>query len=514
MLKGAASYADVIARLGRADAGLTFGARADVALSYAELAELVRGNAEHFRALGVRRGDRVALSLETDPEHVVALLALVAMGAVPVSVKPRRGAVDEYAATLGRLCGRFGVRYAYHTLPALEGTTAIGWSETARSKGSSALAEAGPDDLAVVQFSSGSLGAPKAIPIRHGALLANLGAILEVDGRTPGSLVYNFLPLSHDMGLIGGLFSNLVLENPLRLTKPQAFLRDPLGVFLQGACEIVPMPNFALRYLARAVEARAAKAGLPADLFARVRSVFCGAEPIRLEAVSSLASAGADYGFDPRAIVFCYGLAEATLIVTARRFGTLEDSFCAKGDARVVASVGAPVAGTEVRVGARDASGRPVPAGPGVEGAVFIKGPGVFRGYLDDEPVVHEGWFDTGDLGFERDGELYISGRAKDLIIVNGENIFPDDVEGVASRQPGVRECLVLADDDRFYLYLIPEPGAALDPEGVASAIGSSFGAVPARVIAGPQGSILRTSSGKPMRQAMLARLREAEALR
>jgi fatty-acyl-CoA synthase len=513
VLSAAASLVDVVGRLDRADAGLTFGTKHEVAISYADLGARARGNAEHFWSLGVRPGDRVAVSLENDLEHVVALLALVAMGAVPVSVKPRRGPVDEYAAALGRLCGRFDVRFAYHTLPPLEGVAAVGWAEGARSQSFAAFADAGPEDLAVVQFSSGSIGAPKAVPIRHGALSDNLGAILEVDGRARDSLGYSFLPLSHDMGLIGGLLSNLVLQNPLRLTKPQAFLHDPLRAFLMGRCEVAPMPNFALRYLARAVEARAARAGLPADLFGGLRSVFCGAEPIRPEAVSALATAGAAHGFDPRCLVFCYGLAEATLIVTARRFGTLEDSFLARGDARVVAGVGTPVPGTEVRVGARDASGRPVEAAPGVEGVVFIRGPGVFRGYLDGEPVGPDGWFDTGDLGFERGGELYVSGRAKDLIIVNGENIFPDDVEGVAARQPGVRECLVMADDDRFYLYLVPESGASVDHAGVASAIAASFGAAPARVVAGPQGSILRTSSGKPMRQAMLARLRESQAL-
>ncbi|MCU0686123.1 MAG: AMP-binding protein [Polyangiaceae bacterium] len=513
MLSGVASFAEIIARLDRPDAGVEFGPKGEVRLPYAALAGLVRGNAAHFRALGVRRGDRVAIALESDPEHVVTLLALVAMGAVPVSVKPGRGPVDEYAAMLARLCARFHVRFAYRTLPPLEGVAAIGWDERARGSCAAAPAEAGHDDLAVVQFSSGSLGAPKAIPIRHGALLANLGAILEVDGRTPDARVHNFLPLSHDMGLIGGLFSNLVRQNPLRLTKPHSFLRDPLGPFLGEGCTTIPMPNFALRYLARAIESRAAKGGLPDDLFRGLRSVYCGAEPIRREAVASLAAAGRAFGFDPRSLVLCYGLAEATLLVTARRFGSLDDSFCARGDARAVASVGAPVRGTEVRVGRHDPAAGFVPAAAGAEGGVFIRGPGVFRGYLDAPPVVHEGWFDTGDLGFEQGGELYVSGRAKDLIIVNGENLFPDDVEDVAVRQPGVRECLALADDDRFYVYLIAAPGARVDADGVAAAIGVSFGAVPARVVEGPPGTILRTTSGKPMRQAMLARLREERAL-
>lgn len=508
------TFHEVIARLERSTAGISFGARAEHHLSYADLGALVRGNAAHFQSLGIRRGDRVALSLDSDAEHVVTLLALISLGAVPVSVKPRRGGSEDYAAMLQGLCARFDVRFCHHRLPVPPGVTAIGWSVTARDARSTALIEANPDDIAVVQFSSGSLGAPKAIPLRHRNLLANLGAILGVDARTPESTVYNFLPLSHDMGLIGGLLSNLVHQNPLVLASTQSFLRNPLEGFLHHRCETVPMPNFALRYLARALESSTARGTqLPADLFASVRSVYCGAEPIRHETVAALARASGRYGFDPRALIFSYGLAEATLIVSATRFATVEDSFAARSDARVIASVGTAMPSTEIFVGSRDEAGRMVPAAPGAEGGIFVRGPGVFTGYLDEPPVVHNGWFDTGDLGFVRGGELHISGRSKDLIIINGENIFPSDVEAVAARQPGVRECLVLSEDDRFYVYVIAEPGADVDKDGLAASVGVKFGAVPTRVLTGPPGTILRTTSGKPMRQAMLAQLRASAAL-
>jgi acyl-CoA synthetase (AMP-forming)/AMP-acid ligase II len=515
MTAGRATAAEAVARLDRTDAGVTFGPAARAAhVPYALLGEMARGNAEHLRGLGVRRGDRVLVSLASDLEHVVALLALLAMGAVPVSVKPRRGPVDAYAAALGRLCRRYGVRHAYRTLPPLEGVAAVGWSESARARGAGAVAAVGADDPAVVQFSSGSLGDPKAVPITHGALAANVAAILEVDGRTPDSVGHTFLPLSHDMGLVGGLLSNLVLQNPLRLTEVKTFLANPLDPFArERPAEKLAVPNFALGYLARYLASPAARRGAAgAAPFAGVRTIYCGAEPIRRETVAAFAAAAGERGLDPRALVFCYGLAEATLIVTARRFGSLDDSFAAAGAGRSVANVGAPVRDTEVVVGARGPGGAPEPAAPGAEGAVFVRGPGVFAGYLDDPASAHGGWFDTGDLGFLRDGELYVSGRAKDLIIVNGENLFPDDVEAVVARQPGVAECVVVPDDDRFYVHVVAERGAAPDPGGIAAAVGASFGAAPAAVVVGPRGSIERTTSGKPGRGAMLARLREGAA--
>ncbi len=139
---------DVIGRLDRSDAGITFGGPAEHTVSYAELAKRIRGNAAHFRALGVHRGDRVAIALDNDPEHVIALLAMIACGAVPVSVKPHRGSVVDHAAMLRRICDRFGVRFAYHTLPRLDGIRSIGWNELASSSASVPGDVASPDELA------------------------------------------------------------------------------------------------------------------------------------------------------------------------------------------------------------------------------------------------------------------------------------------------------------------------------------------------------------------------------
>jgi acyl-CoA synthetase (AMP-forming)/AMP-acid ligase II len=490
----------VLARLDQTTTGITFTGGASLGLvPYAALAALVRGNAEHFASLGVTRGERVAIALESDLEHVVAFLALMALGAVPLSVKPRRGSIEEHARHLEALHARYGVRYAYATLPACAGVTAIDWSPSSYSSRAASVVEVGPEDLAFVQFSSGSLGEPKAVPIRHGSLMDNLASIVEVDGRSPDYLGYAFLPLSHDMGLVGGLLSNLLFQNDLVLSPVQHFLRRPIAVFAEHASHPrvgVAMPDFALRYLARFLQARGAgRDGRSRDERAlqRLRTIYCGAEPISETTIQAVLDVAPSAGLDPSALVFSYGLAEATLLVTARSFGSLEDSFGQGPKARAIANVGRPRRGTEVRISS--------------SGHVLVRGPGVCRGYLD-EPARESEWLDTGDVGELRDGDLYVTGRAKELVIVNGENLFPGDIESFLSRMPGVAEPLVMIEDERFYVLVVPSRGAAVDGSALAACVANEFGVAASGIAVGAARHLLRTTSGKPMRAATLAELR------
>jgi len=479
---------ELIARLDRTDAGIVTLDPAG-SLSWAEVAACARGNAARFAAMGVARGDRVVLAMDNDLEHAVAFLALVALGAVPVSVKPRRGPDAPYAEQLVGLVAKYRIARAYHTLPAL-GVPTIAWDPDARGGDVAAVA---PDDVAFVQFSSGSLGAPKPVPIRHASLLHNIRAIARIDRRTPDSRGYCFLPLSHDMGLVGVL-SCLLHQSHACISSPKYFLRHPVGYLDKyGRCDVVAMPDFALRYLARHLVLRGR--AYRKDLLAGLRTIYCGAEPIQHATIAALIDAGAPLGFDPRALVFCYGMAECTLIATAERFDSLDGSFAEAARGRKLASVGVPIDGIELALAD--------------DGAIRLRGPSVFAGYLDDAPLV-DGWHDSGDLGFVRDGALHISGRAKDMIIINGENIFPHDIEAFVARLDGISESVVLTEDDRFYLFVVP--GMAFDPAKVAAQVAVQFGAAPRAVATGSARDILRTTSGKPMRQAMLEELRRSSA--
>src|SRR5262245_57391751 len=482
---------DLIARLDRTDAGVVTLDPA-ATLSWAEIGALARGNARRWAEQGVARGDRVVLAMDNDLEHIVAFLSLMALGAIPVSVKPRRGSEAGYVEQLAQLVARYGIRSAYHTLPAIPGTRAIEWDRDARDA-SAALAAPDLDAIAFVQFSSGSLGAPKAVPIRHRSLIDNARAITAIDRRSPDSRGYGFLPLSHDMGLVG-LLSCLLHQSHACISSPRYFLRYPVGYFEKfSRCDVVAMPDFALRYLARHLALRGHTHRK--DLLAGVRTIYCGAEPIRHATIASLIETAAPLGFDPRALVFCYGMAECTLIATAQRFESLDASFADGPHGRKLAAVGTPIDGMDVRV-------------EGDEGKIFLRGPSVFAGYLDDAP--HDGWHDSGDIGFVRGGALHISGRAKDMIIINGENIFPHDIEAFVARLDGITENVVLTEDDGFYLFIVPS--TAVDPARVAAQVAVHFGAAPLGIATGHAKDIPRTTSGKPMRQAMLDELRRASA--
>ncbi len=495
---------DVLRGLDRSGVGLTLLSGPPFFVSYEELGARIRGNANHLRALGIAKGDRVAIALETKLEHVVVFLALVAIGAIPVSIKPRRGSVEEHTRYVEKLVRRYGVRFLHHDLPqprssetrehASPSPRSFAWDPDARSDDRSAIAEVDPEDIAFVQFSSGSLGDPKAIPIRHASLIANIEAILEVDRRDADTIGYTFLPLSHDMGLVGGLLSNLFYENPLYLSPVQEFIKRPTDFFSRFDSMprvVCPMPDFALRYLVRFIEAR--KERVDRRLLRCLETVYCGAEPIRRSTIEKLLAIAPHVSFDPRALVFSYGMAESTLMTTAHRFESLARSFH-KGHA----NVGAPIKNHEIDVRAG--------------GAIFVRGASVFRGYLDEAPL-GDGWHDTGDIGFSANGALHISGRAKDMVIVNGENLFPTDIEELAARIPGVGESLAMADDDRFYLYVVTKDGKRPDESAIAARIGAELGAVPAAIAFGPKGNIVRTTSGKPIRRATLVDLRRRGAL-
>jgi len=473
--------------LDRDDAGLCFVDGDTTTLSHRDLGDRVCGNARHFAACGVKRGDRVALHLHTDLEHVVSALALMALGAIPMSIKPPRPGETTSMATIVE---RYGVRFCAGDIVAPRGAASLRWDPSATSTDRLAIEAVTPETLAFVQFSSGSTSDPKAVPIRHESLVDNTRAIAQADGRTRSSIGGCVVPLCHDMGWLG-LLSCFELQHVGNLCTTQRFLRKPLA-FLSSMprCDTIAMPDFLLRYLTRAIHRYRQR--VAPDLLGRIGTIFCGAEPIRRDTIDALIEAGEPHGFDPSCLVFAYGLAEATLIATARRFDDLERSF-ESIDGRSVANVGRPIAGMEMKMGP----------------TIRLRGPSVVRGYLD-APSHAGGWHDTGDVGRMRDGELFVVGRANDTIIIHGENLYPQDLEAVALRVPGVRECVVASEGDAYCLFVVPS--GEFSPDDLNRAMVTSFGAAPSAMMTGTAGEIPRTTSGKPRRQALLARIRGVAA--
>ncbi|MGC4000361.1 MAG: AMP-binding protein [Anaeromyxobacter sp.] len=491
-------------------------------------------------AHGVRPGDRVAIVLRTEPAFLDAFLGAWLCGAVPVPLYPpvRLGRLEEYAAATARMVQVSGARVIVTgggtrqlLGPVVErARPALGALEAARLlDGTARLAlPARPEATGLVQFSSGSTVDPKPVALSHGALRAMTDALVAATDPDARDVMVSWLPLYHDMGLIGCLLSAMVYPGPLVLIAPEHFLARPAlwpRAVARHRGTLSAAPSFAFAYVADRVR--------PADLegcsLSSWRRVLDGAEPISGQALRRFAAHLAPHGLDPRALLPVYGLSEAALAVTFARPGApltgrridpvrlARDGEVAPGG-REVLSVGQPVPGVEVAV--RDRAGQPCPEGR--LGRLFVRGPALMDGYLGDPEAtaraLRGGWLDTGDLGFVADGELYVHGRAKDVVIVRGANHAPEEFEAPLAGVPGLRPgcavalgftppqggegLLVLAERAREVDG--GEPAQALE-ERIRRAVAAATGVVPDEVRLLAPGTLPRTSSGK---------LRRAEALR
>ncbi|MEI7032147.1 AMP-binding protein [Streptomyces pratensis] len=485
----------------RQDAAVVFGTSARrERLTYPAFAEQIGAAAGGFAQQGVRPGDRVMLRISSSREGVLALLGLIHLGAVPVSVKPRvPGAIlGQYFSMVTR---QQDVRHAFRI-------SGHGLDELRLVLRPGPPPEPAPghrDGIAFVQYTSGSTGMPRPIPLSHRAVLGNIEAIRVVAGMKPGHAGLIALPLHHDMGLIGVLTS-LVQGIDLVVEEPGAFLRRPMAALrLLRDAESVhsAFPDFMLRYLAARMTEAADRETPDARLLGAWRTVFCGAEPIRPQSVRTFLDAVGPWGFDPTALVFCYGLAEAALMATSHRYVDAGTGFRTDGPV-TTACLGGTMPGLDLRV--VDESGRD--CADGEVGAVQLRGPTLFDGY--DGATDHRAtWFDTGDLGCLRADRLYLSGRRGDRLSVNGVNVFATDIEQVAAAFPGVAECVVLPYGESFAVVVVPERGQAVDTAQLAGLVAADFGAAPERVMQVAHSAVARTASGKPARGHMAGQLEQ-----
>jgi acyl-CoA synthetase (AMP-forming)/AMP-acid ligase II len=291
---------------------------------------------------------------------------------------------------------------------------------------------AAAQDVAVIQYTSGSTGRPRGVLVRHDMLAANTAAIAERFGLTARSRGLTWLPPFHDMGLVGCLLTPVAAGVPVRILPPGDFLKSPLSWLHQiseSGATVSGGPNFAYELCVRRAHRPGQLDGL--DL-SRWEVAFNGGETVRARTLAEFAEKFAPAGFRPQAFLPCYGLAEATLIVSAGHWSGRAD----KGDPAV--SCGAPVAGQRVAIVDTE---RLVPTSG--EGEIWISGPHVTHGYLSGDSAELFGELDgirylrTGDLGRLRDGEVIMTGRAKDVIVFRGANYHAIDVEAAALEEAG-----------------------------------------------------------------------------
>jgi acyl-CoA synthetase (AMP-forming)/AMP-acid ligase II len=377
-----------------------------------------------------------------------------------------------------------------------------------------------PEDLAFIQYTSGSTGHPRGVMLTHANVMATCRFMSEAAGITRDDRVVSWLPLYHDMGLIGCAFTPPLTGTPLWLLPPD--LRNPrpwLDLITRIRATFTVSPDFGYRNCVRHVRDTA-----EVDLTS-LKAALSGAEPVR---VSTIESFERHFGLK-RAICPCYGLAEATLAVAIwpRNTPLRRDT-----SGRFL-SVGRPCPGVSIRImepATDDAPGTAM-LDAGVEGEICVKSPGVMKGYYNNPEATAkvlspDGWLRTGDLGFVDDeGYLFITGRLKDVIILGGANVVPADIEEVVDHVPGVRySAAVGLDSERSgtqRLYVVAEVRAETGTGAeyrdlvreIVSRVHRSRGHRPARVLLVRSGTIPKTSSGK-IQRSRLAQLIQGDELR
>jgi fatty-acyl-CoA synthase len=511
-------------------------------LPWATVVARARAVAGSLQALGVTEGERVALVFPTTIEFFDTCFGVVLAGAVPVPLYPpvRLGRLEEYHARTAAMVRRAGAglvladRRVRRVLGQVIDRTRPPrgcWCLDELPGGAWRRPGVGEGDLGLVQFSSGTTGDPRAVALSHRALVTQasmLNTFWPASDPVRHSGV-SWLPLYHDMGLIGAVMTALVRPGTVTVIPPESFLARPatwLRAISDYRATISPAPNFAYSLC----EQRIADEEMDGVDLSTWRIALNGAEQAVPDVMRAFARRFARWGFRPEALTPVYGLSEAALAVTfsdiarpfvARRFD--RDLLAGAGravespDGREVASVGTAVPGVEVRVIGRTGERMP----DGTVGEIECRSPSLMDGYLgqprETQAAIVGGWLKTGDLGFVCEGELYVSGRAKDMLLLKGRNHAPEDVERAADAVPGIRTGCVTAvswlpegaDSERLLVLVEAQRqvAAARYPEiadACLRAVAASTGLVPDAVRVLPPGTLPRTSSGKLRRQEAL----------
>jgi fatty-acyl-CoA synthase len=449
-------------------------------LGFRTLVDEARKRGRQLAARGLRKGDRVALVIPDAQDFVLTFLGAVTRGIVPVPLYPplSLGRLDAYLGAMVRTLNAAAIdlvvttsqvqKILWSVLPRVPSARDLVTVEqlAAGAESREDAPEIAPTDTVFLQFTSGSTAAPKGVVVTHASLCANgcaiMGPGLEADPER--DVAVSWLPLYHDMGLIGFVLAPLTIGMPAVFMPTIAFVKRPtlwMDVIHAQKGTITFAPNFAF--------ARVTKRTTDADLarwdLSRLRVVGCGAEPIHAGTMRAFVEKFAAAGLRPEAMLPCYGMAEATLAMsfvplrTPLVVDSIDPDAC-YADRRAVpaptssgalelVSCGRPFPGHEL--GIFDDDDRRL--GERQIGEIRHRGPSVAAGYFrnpEQTRVVFggeraDGWLRTGDLGYIADGNLYISGRKKDILIIHGRNYYPQGIEWLVEEVPGVRKGNVVA---------------------------------------------------------------------
>lgn len=436
-------------------------------ISYRQLFEAGRAVAGGLAARGLMPGQTIALMLPTGLGYLKSFIGVLMAGCVPVPIYPpaRLAQIEEHLRRHARILSNAGtalmitveeakpvaliLRTTVSSLAAV--LTPEELSDTPVTTAFSAQAS----DLALLQYTSGSTGDPKGVALTHANLLANIRAMGQAIGISAEDIGLSWLPLYHDMGLIGAWLGSLYHGCPLVLMSPLAFLAQParwLQAISRHHATLSGAPNFAYELCTHKID----DSELEGVDLSSWRFAFNGAEPVSPATLDSFVARFASHGFRGEAMTPVYGLAESSValafppvgrgpridVIAQGPFTTEGMAVAAVGQTDVlrIPSCGRPFPGHEIRIvgeGGEELPERQV-------GRLEFRGPSVTRGYYRNpqatDSLFHDGWLDSGDNAYMADGEIYLTGRVKDLILRGGRNFYPYDLEEAIGNLPGVRK--------------------------------------------------------------------------
>ena len=463
-----ATFNEAVDYAARSEKGLNFHdmrGNLERAYPYTELREDALAAARRLVAAGIGKGDRVAIVAETSAEFAALFCGCVYAGAWPVplplptSFGGRDSYIDQLAVQLESsdpaiLLYPHEIAEMGEAAAARQDCRGESWEEFAKGDAPECdLPEAEPDDICYLQYSSGSTRFPTGVAVTHRALLHNLYGHATATDVGEEERVVSWLPWYHDMGLVGCFLSPISNQVSCDYLKTEHFARRPLAwldlISRNPGKTLSYSPTFGYDICARRISSQS-NVGERFDL-SRWRTAGNGADMIRPDVMQGFVNAFAEAGFKASAFTPSYGLAEATLAVTVmppgegirvelveeERLSGTERDLSRPARYRAIVNCGAPLPDMEVEIRGEDDAVK----GDHQIGKVWCRGPSVMHSYFRNEAATREalvdGWLDTGDMGYMADGYLFIVGRAKDMIIINGKNHWPQDIEWAVEQLPG-----------------------------------------------------------------------------